>query len=183
MWRSLCTAVAAATLATGALAAGGKDHDHKHGKSAGAHQHGHVTLDVGVDGGTLTIALSSPLDSIVGFERAPRSDAERRTAADALARLRAPGTLFVPDAAAGCRLASANVEAPVLEGGTSSDGHADLDADYEYRCDQPQALRALQLGLFDGFPRIEQIVVQTATPAGQGKARLRRPAKTVTLMK
>ena len=42
------------------------------------------------------MALELPLDSLLGFERAPRTDAERKAAADVLARLRSGGTLYVP---------------------------------------------------------------------------------------
>lgn len=186
MMRVLLAAVAAASLSVAAHSADDHDHEHGHGtQAAHAHQHGHVSLDVAVEGGTLTLAMSSPLDSIVGYERAPRTEAERRAAAQALARLRAPGALFVPDAAAGCKLAQATVEAPVLEGdgkgGGAGDGHADLDADYEFECAKPEALRTLKLGLFDTFARIKEIVVQTATPAGQTRVELQRPANTVKL--
>ena len=44
---------------------------------AHAHVHGAVQLDVAVDGPTLTLTLEAPLDSVVGFERAPRTAAEK----------------------------------------------------------------------------------------------------------
>ena len=147
-----------------------------------AHEHGVVKLDVAVDGATLNIEMRTPLDSLLGFERAPRTDAERKAAAAVLAQLRAPGTLFVADAAAGCSLSKAEVVAPVLEAGAKpADGHADLDASYVYTCTQPQELRTLQLGLFEAYKRMRRIDVQTAGPQGQGKATLRRPANSVTL--
>ncbi|MCB1546297.1 MAG: DUF2796 domain-containing protein [Hyphomicrobiaceae bacterium] len=51
-----------------------------------AHQHGVARLDLAVDGGTVTIAVEMPLDALVGFERSPRTGAERQAAAAALAR-------------------------------------------------------------------------------------------------
>jgi hypothetical protein len=152
-----------------------------------AHEHGVMKLDVAVEGNTLSIALESPLDSFLGFERAPRTDAERKTAADLLTRLRAPASappLFVADTAAQCTLSKAEVRAPVLEAAAkaaSKDGHADLEADYVYTCAQPAQLKALDLGLFDAYRRLKRIDVQVAGPQGQSKATLTRPARSIKL--
>jgi hypothetical protein len=42
-----------------------------------AHVHGQMKLDVAIDGPTVVIDMESPLDNIVGFERAPKTDAEK----------------------------------------------------------------------------------------------------------
>ena len=84
------------------------------------HEHGVVRLDVSVDGSTLNIDMVAALDNWLGFERAPRTDAERKAAAEVMARLRNPqqGTpLFTTDAGAQCQLTLAEVAAPVLEPG------------------------------------------------------------------
>lgn len=147
-----------------------------------AHVHGVAQLTVAVDGPTLSITLEAPLDGFVGFERAPRSDAERKLAAEALARLKDGAALFKPDAGAGCTLAEASVSAPVLEPGAKAGGeHADLDASYVFRCSSPQALRAVDVALFDAFKRLTRIEVQVAGSRAQSKTTLRRPARTVTL--
>lgn len=170
--------LAASTIAVLALAAASAAQAHK------AHEHGVVRLDVAIEGGTLGIVAEVPLDNLLGFERAPRTDAERKAAADALARLRAPAGLFVVDAAAQCKLARAEVKAPVLEAGANpKDGHADLDAEYRFECAQPAQLRTLELGWFEAFPRVQRIEVQVAGPQGQGKTTLRRPARSVKLVR
>lgn len=154
-----------------------------------AHEHGALKLDVAIDGNKLTIDMEAPLDSLVGFERVPRTDAERKAAADALARLRSPdkGTpLFVPDAAAQCKLGKAEVQAPVLEPGAkpaAKDEHADLDASYEFTCAKPDELRLLEVGLFDAYKRTQRIDVQVAGPKGQAKVTLKRPARNVQLVR
>ena len=177
-----------------------------------AHEHGVAKVDVAIEGGKLTVALQSPLDSLLGFERAPRTDAERKAAADMLARLRSGGALFKADAAAQCTLSKAEVSAPVLDAANkapvtgaaakatdtgaaakatvmgaaakATEGdHADLDASYEYTCAQPQQLRTLELGLFDAFKRMQRIEVQVAGAQGQSKVTLKRPARTVKLVR
>ncbi len=152
-----------------------------------AHEHGALKLDVAIAGNKLTIAMEAPMDNLLGFERAPRTDAERKAGADVLTRLRMPdkGTpLFATDAAAQCILAKAEVQAPVLEPGAQpapKDEHADLEAHYEFTCSRPDALRTLDVGLFDAYQRIQRIDVQVAGPKGQAKATLKRPARKVQL--
>lgn len=91
---------------------------HALGVLAAPHVHGVVALDVALDvaleGPRVVLSLKAPLDSLVGFERAPRTDAERRAAADVPARLREPDALFKLDPATGCRRVSVEVAAPVL---------------------------------------------------------------------
>ncbi len=154
-----------------------------------AHEHGVVKLDVAVEGNKLTIVMAAPLDNLLGFERAPRTDAERKAAADVLARLRSPdkgAPLFGADAGAGCTLGKAEVVAPVLEPGAKADakdGHADLDATYEFACASPAQLSTLNLGLFEAYQRIKRIEVQVVGPKGQAKTTLRRPASSVKLVR
>lgn len=159
-----------------------------------AHEHGAVKLDVAIDGATVTIGLEASLDSLLGYERTPRNDKERRAAADLLSRLRAGTGLFGMDAGAQCSLSKSEVQAPVLEPAAkdatpatprdkAKDEHADLDASFAYTCVQPQQLRTLDVGLFQAFGRIQRIDVQVVGPKGQSKATLKRPARAVVLQK
>jgi hypothetical protein len=154
-----------------------------------AHEHGALKLDVAIEGNKLTIAMEAPLDNLLGFERAPRTDAERKAATDVLTRLRSPdkGTpLFVLDAAAQCTLGKADVQAPVLEPGAkpaAKDEHADLVASYEFTCAKPDELRMLEVGLFDVYKRTQRIDVQVAGPKGQAKVTLKRPVRKVQLVR
>jgi hypothetical protein len=154
-----------------------------------AHQHGVLKLDVALQGSKLTITMQAPLDNLLGFERAPRTDAERKAAADVLARLRSPdkgAPLFVTDAAAQCTLGKAEVQAAVLEPTAkpaSKEEHADLDASYEFTCAKPDELRTLEVGLFEAYKRTQRIDVQVAGPKGQNKVTLKRPARKVQLVR
>ena len=167
----------AALLSAAALSGiGGPAH------AAKPHEHGVVRMGVAIDGTQLSIDLEMPLDSLIGFERAPRTDAERKAAADALARLRDGAALFKLDAAAQCTLGSAKVEAPVLEQGAApKDGHADADASYVFRCAQPTRLATLEVLLFDAFRHVERVQVQAALPSGQRKAVLEGSARVLRL--
>jgi hypothetical protein len=157
-----------------------------HGK---AHQHGVAQLAVAVEGARLVIELDTPLDNLIGFERAPRTAAERQRADAAITKLRAAQTLFKAPAEAGCTLAGVNLEAPLLglkadDGGEPArveDGHADLAGRFAFDCREPGKLRHLDVGLFSAFTGFKRIEAQVAGPKGQSKAMLRPSAARLTL--
>lgn len=136
--------------------------------AASPHQHGVARLDVGVESGRVTLELEMPLDNAVGFERAPRDDAERQRLDAALARLRDGAALFGIDPSAGCTLAAAEADTR-LDG-----GHADIDARWEFGCQDAARAGFVEVHLFSAFARLQRLDVQTATPRGQMKATLRR---------
>jgi hypothetical protein len=154
-----------------------------------AHQHGVAKLDIGADPGKLVIAFETPLDNLLGFERAPRTDAERKQAADAIAKLKDGAALFRIDPAAACTLASVELNSAPLKLGAGTaagkddgkdDGHGDLDAEYSFNCTGAPAGH-VEIALFDAFPRLQRLRVQAATAKGQASQTLKRPAKRIEL--
>ena len=96
-----------------------------HAQELGAHEHGAAQLDVLIDGDMLLIDLDTPAANVLGFEHAPSTDEQRDAVASARALLES-GELFVPDAAAGCTLDSAEVEIALAdEDAEHSDEHHD----------------------------------------------------------
>lgn len=145
---------------------------------AAAHQHGVATLGVAIDGDTLHVVLTAPLDTLVGFEHEPRNATQREALARARGRLEDFGALFRLPAAAGCRLDGVDLSspwAPASAGGAATappDGHAELGAEYRLRCQAPEALDVLELQLFDAFPRAREVRAERVSPRGQSAARL-----------
>jgi hypothetical protein len=153
---------------------------------AGPHAHGVVYLDLAVDGSVLTVQMRAPLESRLGFERAPRTDAERQAASQMLAHLQQPQAVLQPLLAAGCEMQSAQVQAEVLQSPAQSAqstkaGHADLQAQYQWRCARPDLLSAATVALFDSYRRTRKVEVQVAGPRGQTRTVLRPAARTVQL--
>lgn len=173
----------AALRALLALAASATLHAAHAGK---AHEHGVARLDIGVEAGRVVIELDTPLDNLVGFERAPRTDAERAAVAAAVARLRDAAALFRIDSAAGCKVGKVElVSAPLGLGPSTAapkDGaHADLEGSFEFGCTAAPRAGAVEVGLFEAFPRLQRLEVQVATPRGQIRATLRRPNARIAL--
>ncbi|MDQ0069241.1 hypothetical protein J2W34_001015 [Variovorax boronicumulans] len=145
-----------------------------------AHVHGQMKLDVAIDGPTVVIDMESPLDNIVGFERAPKTDAEKATVEAAVAQLRAADKLFTIDPAANCKLGPVDLRSGALGLGNPDPneppGHADLDASFSFNCTNAGAAKFIDLNLFSAFKGLRQIDSQIASSQGQFKRQLKRPA-------
>lgn len=149
-----------------------------------AHQHGVARLDIAVEANRLTLRLDSPLDNLIGFEHAPRTDAERRLADAAVARLKS-ASMFVTDAAAQCKPVKVELASAALGLGTpdpseAEAGHADLDAEFEFDCVDASKAAQVEVDLFS-FPRLQRLEIQIATGRGQFKRELKRPARRISL--
>jgi hypothetical protein len=152
-----------------------------------AHAHGKATLEVVVEPQRLTLQLSSPLDNLVGFERAPRNDKERQQADAAVARLKAAEAIFKIDPAAQCKPAKVELSSAALKLGSPAPAaekgdHADIDAVYEFTCADATHARHVEVGLFE-FKRLHRLDVQVAAPAGQFKRTLKPAASRLSLVR
>ena len=155
--------------------------------AAGAHVHGVAKLDIAVEATKLTLQLETPLDNLLGFERAPRNDAERKRGDAAIAQLRAGATLFKIDPAAQCSLTNVELTSAALKLGTpdpaeKQDGHADLDGSFEFTCADATKAEFVDVGLF-GFKHLQRLEVRVVTARDQFRRDLKRPAQRVLLKK
>lgn len=160
--------------------------------AAPAHVHGLAHLDVSLEGNVLNISMESPLDSLLGFERAPRGNAEIARVRAMAAVLREADRVFLTTPAAGCSLSSVHLSSsalsPQLLGETASKpaateepaGHADLDADFSFKCANPAALSSIVVQLFESFPAMKSIDLQLVTPKLQKAAKLSSGARTIS---
>ncbi|MFB1485788.1 MULTISPECIES: DUF2796 domain-containing protein [unclassified Thiocapsa] len=166
----------------------------------GAHVHGIAHMTLAADGDKVLIELTSPAASLIGFERAPRTDEERATLALAKENLMAGDAMIRLNTEAGCRLETAEIDAELADAGQGSgakhahthdhdhdadqgeDGHADFVVRYSFACDRPDALGSAALGLFSGFPALERVLFQYVTAEGQGGAELTPRAPVVTFV-
>jgi hypothetical protein len=143
-----------------------------------AHQHGVGTLDIAVDARSISVQFDTPLDNLVGFERAPRTDAERQRVNEAVTRLKDGDKLFKFDPAAGCKLAASSLDSPVLGVGgksaTATQGHAELHASWEFDCADAGKATHVDVGLF-AFRQLKRLQVQLVLPKAQFKRELKTP--------
>ena len=155
MKKTVLTFLMCAALSTVALA---------HGKK---HVHGEGRLDAAIDKEQLTLNLELPLDVAVGFERKPKNDKERAALEAAATTLQDAASLWSISPNAACQLVSAQVGLPKFDG-----EHADIAAQYVYRCAQVQGLKSVETSLFKSFKRLYRVEVQQVGPSRQGASRL-----------
>ena len=109
-----------------------------------AHEHGVGTLNIAIEGTTVTMAFEAPGADIVGFEYAAESDADLAAIDTAITTLGAPLDLFVLPEAAACRVTEAKAELETEDdhddhGEEHHDDHADEkhdDHDHEEHADE-----------------------------------------------
>jgi hypothetical protein len=145
-----------------------------------AHAHGVVVAEATLDGPSLDVTLRIPLDSLLGFERAPRSDAEKRAAQALVERLRRDATLVQPGAAAGCARTGVELVSAALGLGSApadADGHAELEARWRFGCTAPDRLAHIELGIVGAYKRIARVDAAIVAPKGQTRQVLKRPAQ------
>jgi hypothetical protein len=162
-----------------------------HAAEQRAHVHGLLKLDIAVDGPSITIAMESPLDSLIGFEHAPRTDDEKKAVEQLVAQLRAADQLFKVDPAGNCKLGPVALQSPALgldvapgsvqASAQAAGGHADLDATFSFNCASAPQARFIDVALFTLFKNVRQIDAQIAAPQGQFKRTLKRGGKDARL--
>jgi hypothetical protein len=146
-----------------------------------AHVHGTARINVVVEGSAATVEFIAPTDGIYGFERAPRTDAERRQREAGLQRLRGHiAKMVVFEADRGCRFdvtqladAGAGDGGPAHahdHGGGAAHRHAEhreVHAEYAVQCRRPLAGSNLRFGVTGVFPGIREVDVQILSDSGQ----------------
>ena len=121
-WIRPAPALAPAFLACAALAASDEQHrEHE------AHEHGHGTLDIVLEGEELLIELRIPAVNVVGFEHAPRDEAEREAVRKALVPFGDAESVLAIPAEAECESEEAVAEIWSMAGEDDheGDGHGD----------------------------------------------------------
>ena len=155
------------------------------------HVHGRATLEVAIEGGSVQISLDSPLDSLLGFERAPRNEKERQAVREMSRKLRQSDHTFVFTPQSQCRLNSVQLESAVIEPGllaadsdssmskdrdrsstNSPDVHSELSATWHFQCAVPESLQGIKVSLFQHFPSLKRIDAAVVGPKGQSRTRL-----------
>jgi len=164
-----------------------------------AHVHEIASLQLAIDGNILTLDFASPLDNLLGFEHAPRTDKQKTAIRNMADRLRKADVVFITTPAAHCTSSSIQLDSPVLgealtqpsgkkasapthhkDADHDDDDHADLSAEYVFTCEHPDNLRDLEVKLFDYFPNLRRVDVQVASARGQSAAKLTPGARRVS---
>src|SRR5262245_23098305 len=156
-----------------------------------AHQHGHGTLNIAIEGNRVTMELEVPGADIVGFEHAATTSAQKDAVSASKTKLADPLQLFKVSAAANCRLQEANVE---IVTGSEADkdskagkhagkesSHSEFRALYGLECTSPDKLAGIDFAYFNTFSAAKELEVNLTTSKGQTKFRVTRAKPRISL--
>ena len=149
-----------------------------------AHEHGHGSFNMAVEGKTVAIELQVPGADIVGFEHKAKSAKDKAALKSAKESLSAPLALFKMPAAAGCKVSSAKAEFVLDDHHDDHDKHTDakeakaehaeFHADYQLTCAAPEKLTAIDFAYFGKFKNAEELEVKVVTAKGQSQYEVTR---------
>ena len=150
--------------------------DDKH-REAKAHEHGHGTVNVAIDGNQLAIELEAPGSDIVGFEHAPKSDAQRAAISEAVSMLKSPTDILGLPAAAGCTAGDVSVEQPELSKGE----HNEFHVNYTFTCSAIDKLDRIEFKYFAQFKGAEELEGALITNKKTRKIELSRDERALNI--
>ena len=148
-------------------------------RQLGAHEHGHLTLNVVVEGQLLSVELEAPGMNILGYEHRPGTLAEQQQS-DAQERwLRSGRAAVGVPPAAGCRLEKVIVSSPDWSTTESGEDHGDYRVNWRFHCANAAALAWFEPWMLGKLPGVNQVEVnlingnlQTRLSAGGPRQRL-----------
>ena len=121
--------VLACAILTGAAFAASEGEHREHE----AHEHGRGMLDIVAEGEELVVEFRIPAANVVGFEHAPRDDAEREAVRKAAETFRNPASVLVLPAEAECEIeeAEAGIVGMGADDHDEEHGHEGEDHDHD----------------------------------------------------
>lgn len=158
-----------------------------------AHEHGHGTLNMVIEGNTVHMELEVAGHDIVGFEHAASTNEQKASLANGLAQLKKPQALFGLPGDAQCAVSSVKVEHETgdehagshsgsHDHGHKSHGHAhdkkehkaesgerhsEFHGEYTFQCKNPGAIRVIAFPFFEAFGNAGELTVTLVTARGQ----------------
>lgn len=144
-----------------------------------AHVHGQAELDFALDETGFEAELRMPMDSLVGFERAPANESERQALDQALAVLKDPDRILRATTTARCTGRLLGIQTP--KWGEGEGAHADVEARYRFDCTERPRLMAAEVVVFEAFSRLRRIDTRSVDASGARSQRLGRNARVVKL--
>ena len=146
-------------------------------RQLGAHQHGHGTLNMVLEGNTLSVELEAPGADIAGFEHEAKSAEDKAAVSKATATLKQPDAVFRLPQAAQCTLKEVKAglededhDEPKEKSGDSHEheaGHSAFHAEYVLDCKAPSELKSVTFSYFATFKMAQGLTIGVITPKGQ----------------
>ena len=185
------------------LAAGAVAED-KH-RQLDAHEHGHGSFNIAIEGKTVSMELEAPGADIVGFEHKARTKKQKAAVTSAKKKLNNLAKIVALPAAAGCSLKKASVELHI-EGDDHDDhghkkkkakhdhghkhdkkkakeeaSHSEFHAEYRLTCKAPEKIVSLSFPYFKNFKGAAELEVSVVGPKSQKRFEVERDSTKINL--
>lgn len=167
-------------FATPALACHHEHSEHEEHEEHKAHVHGIADVMIALEGQKLTISFESPAANIIGFEHGAASEEEIRSVQAATTILNQPDKLFSFEGGE-CSLQQTSVNAESVSNLDPAITHRDLSANYQYTCQNSNALESIQLPVFEAFPGVEKLNAMWVLESHQGAKTLTKSTPSLRL--
>ncbi|EHN71684.1 zinc uptake protein ZrgA [Aliivibrio fischeri] len=209
----LCLAVSGSLFSVSYAANANDHHDHNHHdgehhesehRHHDAHVHGVVETNIAQDGDHLLFEITAPGADVVGFEHAPKDDAQKQILANAVKTLNNPNLIFTLPENAKCTFEEAHVSHNLVNHNDHDDHehdhdhdhdhdqhdgehhkehgkHGEFSAQYEYHCEAISNLDQIETQWFTHFPHTHKMTIQYLGDAGQKAASLTPKSSVITL--
>ena len=145
-------------------------------RSRKAHEHGSAKVNIAFETATGmpkgVIEFEAPAESVVGFEYAAKTAADKAKVTAALNTLKARfGEMVILPAAAACKVTnkSAKVEAEQHDS-KSKEQHSEVHAEFDVACTKPLSGTEIRFGFTKVFPKIHDVDVALLVGEQQSKA-------------
>ena len=151
-----------------------------------AHVHGIAEINLVMEGEDLHLVFQSPAMNLVGFEHAPKTEADHQAVDQTADRLKNGESLFIPNHTASCEQESVTLESALLEEAEhhqehkahqehehhKASEHSEFLATYRFHCVAPDQLKSIEVNVFQTFPTTQTINAMFVTQGRQGARRL-----------
>ena len=176
-----------------------------------AHEHGHGSFNVAIEGKRVSMELEAPGADIVGFEHKARSKKQKAAVSKAKKSLKNLAKVVELPAAAGCKVTKAKVELHI-EGDDHHDHgrghkkkkkakhshghghghkkeakqeteetHSEFHAAYNLTCKAPEKLVSLSFPYFKNFKGAKELKVSVVGPKSQKRFEVERDSAKINL--
>jgi Protein of unknown function (DUF2796) len=172
-------------------------------RELGAHEHGHATLDIAIEGKRVVMELEAPGHDIMGFEHAPENREQKAALKNAKAVLTKPLAIFKLPPDTGCKVTKSKVEVHTEDHDEDAHenedhakakeqhadhhedkdgrGHTEFHANFALECEKPAALTSIAFDYFKRFAGANSVTVNIVTDKAQNKYNITRESPVLDL--
>ena len=149
-------------------------------KGLAAHEHGKAKIGIAVEGNRAMIDFEAPAEGVIGFEREPRTPAQKAQQQAGLQAMRNRiGEIVRFDPSLQCRYQPQSVEAKREPG----EDHAEVRAEFTVECARDLRGTRVQFGVSRVFPRIRTVFAQVLSGTQQSAAEIRNDLPPITIQR